>query len=117
MYQTFAAEITTLGSLLNAESDLRMVLLNDYETVVQDILVIMSHRKTDPILLTAICKFCLNLFNVKEIRYDQDRMIKFQKQIKNLVEIMPYLGMAKYPDLLAMSKRYHFALLKKQQKQ
>lgn len=79
MYETFAAEITTLGSLLNADSDLRMVLLNDYETVVQDILLIMSHRKTDPILLTAICTFCLNLFEVDEIRYDQDRMYKFQK--------------------------------------
>ena len=79
MYQTFAAEITTFGSLLNAGRDLRQVILNDYETIIQDILAIMGHRKTDPILLSAVSKFCLDLFKVEEIRYDLERMIKFQK--------------------------------------
>ena len=59
-YQTLAAEITTLGGLMNAGGENREKILND--SVVLDLLSIMSHPKTDPILLTAICTFAYDVF-------------------------------------------------------
>ena len=59
-YQTLAAEITTLGGLMNAGGDNREKILGD--TVVLELLSIMGHPKTDPILLTAICTFAYDVF-------------------------------------------------------
>lgn len=54
-YRTLAAEIATLGGLLEAEEERRRPIVSD--PVIDDLLQIISHYKTDPILLTAICNF------------------------------------------------------------
>jgi len=47
------------------------------ETVVIELVDIMSHEKTDPILLTAVCRFALNLFSTEEVRSNQGLMEQF----------------------------------------
>jgi hypothetical protein len=68
-YNTLAAEITTLGGLMNAGGTNRAKILND--TVVLDLLSIMGHTKTDPILLRAICTFAYDVFECDEIMEDE----------------------------------------------
>ena len=104
-YQTLAAEITTLGGLMNAGGENREKILND--SVVLDLLTIMGHPKTDPILLTAICTFAYDVFECEEIMDDEERMSPYQQAIQNLNFMIPYLGFERYPDLLQMTKRYH----------
>lgn len=77
------------------------------EPVVKDLISIMSHKKTDPILLKSICTFALDLFECPELKDDQDRMEPFHKEMADMKMMVPYLGMARYPDLLAMTSRYH----------
>lgn len=59
-YKTLAAEITSLGGLLQSSAEKRVNIYGD--PVVADLIQIMSHPQTDPILLTAICTFALDLF-------------------------------------------------------
>ena len=68
-YNTLAAEITTLGGLMNAGGTNRAKILND--TVVLDLLSISGHTKTDPILLRAICTFAYDVFESDEIMEDE----------------------------------------------
>ena len=106
-YQTLASEIETLGGLLQSSADYRILILD--EPVIADLISIMSHKKTDPILLKAICTFALDLFESDELRYDAERMEPFHKQMADMKMLIPYLGMERYPDLLAMTGRYHDA--------
>ena len=62
-YMTLSAEIITVGGLLQAnELENRMKIIDQARKVVLDILSIMGHDNTDPILLNAVCKFALDLF-------------------------------------------------------
>jgi len=70
-----AAEITTLGGLLLSKSQNRLLILND--PVVLDLIAIMGHEKTDPILLTAVCTFALDLFECPQLRYNAEFMGPF----------------------------------------
>lgn len=74
-----------------------------------DIIAIMSHKKTDPILLTAICTFALDLFETEELRVNQDIMEPFYNCISDLNYMIPYLGFDSYFDLLQMTRGYHNA--------
>lgn len=108
-YQTFAAEIVTLGALLKSQrSENRMKILE--EVVVIELIDIMSHERTDPLLLTAICRFALDLFQTNEVRLNAAFMENFFQGIASMKQILPYLGFDKYPDLLQMAKKYHFQL-------
>jgi hypothetical protein len=100
-----AAEITTLGGLMNAGGGNRAKILND--GVVLDLLSIMSHDRTDPILLTAICTFAYDVFECEEIMADEDRMSRYQRAIQNLNCMIPYLGFGSYRYLLSETKKYH----------
>lgn len=65
-YLTLAAEINCLGGLLEARIELRKDIV--YDPLIEDLLMITSHYKTDPVLLTAICKFARQLFSREEVR-------------------------------------------------
>mmetsp|Transcript_7293 Transcript_7293/g.5585 ORF Transcript_7293/g.5585 Transcript_7293/m.5585 type:complete len:232 (+) Transcript_7293:161-856(+) len=69
-------------------------------------LQITSHHLTDPILLTAIVKFARQLFSRDEMRTNQHLLDPKLKKMQNLVELVPYLGLKKYEDVLKMSRRY-----------
>lgn len=51
------------------------------QSVVIDIISIMGHDTTDPLLLTAICKFALDLFQTDDLKYDEEFMLPFSSKI------------------------------------
>jgi len=106
-YQTLANEIIALGGLLNGAEKKRINIILD--PVILDIVNIMSHSKTDPILLTAVCKFALDLFECDELRYNKQFMQPYFSKMLNMKYLVPYMGGERYPDLLQMSQRYHDA--------
>jgi hypothetical protein len=79
------------------------------EAVVKDIISIMGHDRTDPILLMAVCTFGLDLFDCEEIKTDQEAMEPFYRGIKDMKYLIPYLGFEAFPWLQAASSRYHSA--------
>lgn len=68
-YLTLAAEIDALGGLLEAERSKREPIIRD--PLLDEMLQIASHFKTDPVLLTAICKFARQLFSRPEMKNNQ----------------------------------------------
>lgn len=52
----------------------------------------MSHPKTDPVLLTAICSFTLSLLSCEEIKTDKEFMLPFYERLSNLRFMLPYMG-------------------------
>ena len=78
-----------------------------------EVLAIIGHNRADPILLTAVCTFALDVFETDEIVKDSDFMKPFFEVIMNLIELMPYLGVSnekmpinKYSLLLQMTRAY-----------
>ena len=67
----------------------------------------MAHKETDPILLTAICTFALDLFMCEEIKNNENNMRPYYDKMKDMYYLVPYLGFDSYPNLLAMTRRYH----------
>lgn len=108
-YQTLAAEIRCLGGLLQAGPGNRASILEKEKQVVLDLIQIMRHPKTDPILLTAICTFALDLFECDELRWDATVMEPFYEKMSNMKYMIPYLGFDMYNELLMMTRRYHQA--------
>lgn len=70
----------------------------------------MSHEITDPLLLTAICTFALDLFECDELKYNEEFMMPFHAKISDMKHLIPYLGFEKYYPLLEMTKIYHGAV-------
>ena len=64
-YLTLGDEITCLAGLLEANTHKREVILKD--GLVDDLLQVLSHYKTDPVLLTAVCKFAKQFFSRPEV--------------------------------------------------
>ena len=54
-YLTLSDEITCLAGLLESTEDRRVAIIRD--ALVDDILQVLSHYNTDPVLLRAVCKF------------------------------------------------------------
>ena len=66
-YKTFSAEIKTLGGLLFANDHNRRKILYTHKDILLDIISIMGHEQTDPILLEAVCKIAKDLLECPEI--------------------------------------------------
>lgn len=72
-------------------------------------LSITSHYKTDPVLLTALCNFAKEFFSCPEIKNNQHIIEpKIKKKMSNLVQLIPYLCLKKYDDLLKMSRTRYY---------
>jgi hypothetical protein len=67
----------------------------------------MSHQKTDPILLSAVCRFALHFFKTEEVRKDPSFMEPFFIATSSMRQLVPYLGFEKYGDLISMTEKYH----------
>lgn len=70
MYKVFAAQITLTASLLNAESHQREVIMQD--TLIDELLQVITHNMTDPILLTAITYLAEKVLNLDSINQVPD---------------------------------------------
>ena len=51
-------------------------------------------------MLTAVCKFALNLFKCVELKDNPDYMAPILEKTTSLSYIMPYLGRSMYKELL-----------------
>ena len=78
-------------------------------TTIINLMQITSHPRTDPILLTAICTFCCDVFENEALTDDEEFMFSFFEQLNYMQELLPYVGMEKYPDLTRMVKKYNSA--------
>ena len=104
--QSLAAQITTLGGLLQSDNEgYRIRILAD--PIVMYMIEIMSHDRHEIILLTAVCTFALDLFECVELRDDPVFMEPFAEMTGYLTHIMPYLGFEYYPRLLEQAQFYH----------
>ena len=68
---------------------------------------IIGNEETDPILLTAVLTFALDLFECPEVKNDEEYMWTFAKGIKNLIYVTPLLGLDKFDRLVEMTSEYH----------
>ena len=105
-YKTFAAEITTLGGLLQSAPNFRCEIL-DHQVVKDLIEIIGDDEPVDPIILTAVVTFAKDLYETEELKYDEDKMKEYAEPMQKMVNITPYLGLDKYIDLLQMTRVYH----------
>ena len=63
----------------------------------------MAHELTDPVLLTAVCTFALDMFECEDILNNEEIMNPFFIELKSMQELIPYLGGDKYKDLENMA--------------
>lgn len=71
-YETLAAQIKTLGGLLLSDPEKRKEILE--HEVVKSLINIMKHPAADPILLTAVCTFALDLFECDELKESEEQL-------------------------------------------
>lgn len=93
IYQTLSAQITSIGGLLQTEIDeeKKSILENKH---ILEVISIIGDKSVDPILLTAVCTFAYDLFETKELLENPKVVKPFYEAIKDLKELMPYLGVS-----------------------
>lgn len=100
-----SVEIDCFSGLLEADRNQRENLVKD--PLVDELLQITSHFQTDPVLLTSICQFAKSLFLRDEIKNNHHMLEPKLKKMQNLAQLIPYLGMKKFPEVIEAAKRYH----------
>jgi hypothetical protein len=106
-YKTFAAQIDCLGSMLNSERKDRDSIILEQDQIVFYLMTVTQNFKTDPILLTAICKLTLKVAEQDEVCNSKELIDKVIKNIASCQHLLPYLGMSKYEELLKMVSMYN----------
>jgi len=99
-----AAEIDCLGGLLKAEVKKQEILTK--QDLIENLLSLAAHHMTDPVLLSAICRFAKRLFKVDREKMPQGLMESCLKQMHNCVELVPYLGLKKYEEVIKLAEGY-----------
>ena len=105
--QTLSTEITTLGGLLNSSEDKKAVILKDKDGILLKLMKLTKQELTDPLVLTAICTFTIDLFESPEIKNSTKEMEPYANELENMEHLVPYLGGDKYQALLQMTRRYY----------
>ena len=75
--------------------------------LVQDLISITQSFKTDPILLTAVCRLTLKVCEQEEVCNDNQKIRQIIKRVACCNQLIPYLGLSKYEELLKMAARYN----------
>jgi hypothetical protein len=75
--------------------------------LIDDLLSILKHYKTDPVLLTALCKFAKAFFSCEEIKTNRSVLEEKVTKTQNFIQLVPYLGLKKYEEVLKMARFYH----------
>ena len=98
MYRVFSAQIELIASLLNTEPDKRELILN--EPLVSELLQVLTHNNTDPILLTSLCYLAQNLLNCDSIKSNPVKLADKINKLQSCESLLGYLGLGKYKELL-----------------
>mgnify|MGYP001050830329 CR=1 FL=1 len=104
-YKIFSAQIELIASLLNAEPPRRDQLLA--ESLIKELLQVLTHNKTDPILLTSICYLAEKILNCESVKTDPEQLADKINRMQSCENLLPYLGMSKYRDLLQDTQKYN----------
>ena len=104
MYKVFSAQISLVASLLNAEERQREQLLE--EPLIKELLQVLTHSNTDPILLTSICYLAEKVLNCDSVRTNPRELGDKITRMQSCEGLLPYLGMGKYRDLLRNAQKY-----------
>ena len=77
-----------------------------------ELLNVINHFKTDPLLLTSVCYLALMILTRESVRRgerheDIDRLSKAIRYMGNCVNLIPYLGMSKYEELIRLARKYN----------
>lgn len=77
------------------------------EQLVSELLVVLTHSNTDPILLTSLCYLAEQILKHPSVKNNpavlQDKINKMQ----SCENLLAYLGMSKYRDLLKNTLKYN----------
>ena len=104
MYKVFSAQISLVASLLNAEERQREQLLE--EPLIKELLQVLTHSNTDPILLTSICYLAEKVLNCDSVRTNPRELGDKITRMQSCENLLPYLGMGKYKELLRNAQKY-----------
>lgn len=105
MYRIFSAQIELIASLLNAEPRLSKLILQ--ETLVSELLQVLTHSSTDPILLTSLCYLAEKVLKSEAIKSNPVQLSDKINKMQSCEALIPYLGLAKYPDLVKNTQKYN----------
>ena len=109
-FKLFSGQIELLASLLYAKEKESELILS--EGLVMELLNVINHFKTDPLLLTSVCYLALMILTRESVRRgerpeDLDRLSKAIRYMGNCVNLIPYLGMSKYEELIRLARKYN----------
>jgi len=91
MYKVFAAQIELIASLLNAKEDQRELVMSD--NLVDELLQVLTHNTTDPILLTSICYLAEKILKIVTEKADPELLADKVNRMQSIEGLLPYLGM------------------------
>lgn len=104
MYRIFSAQIDLIASLLNADRGANKIL---NEGLVSELLNVLTHSSTDPILLTSLCYLAERVLSSEMVKSDPANLGDKINRMQSCEGLVPYLGMAKYEDLVRNSQKYN----------
>ena len=100
MYRVFSAQVMLIASLINATPDKRGDIL--WDPLTSDLLVVVTHGSTDPVLLHAVCYLANQvLTGVIKDDYDESKTnkVKVDEEMNNIItrmqhceKLLPYMG-------------------------
>lgn len=105
MYKVFAAQITLIASLLNASKEQRNLILVD--PLIDELLQVLTHNMTDPILLTSITYLAEGVLELDSVNSFPDILADKIARMQSCEGLLPYLGLGKYKDLLKNTSKYN----------
>ena len=74
--------------------------------IINELSLIFSANRVNPVLLSAICQFFLDIFTGEEIKKSVEMNKYLNILLKNLLPLFPYMGGKKYAPLCEMGEMY-----------
>ena len=105
MYRIFSAQIELIASMLNAHPKQRDQLLQ--EQLIKELLQVLTHSHTDPILLTSICYLAEKILKCPTIKENPELLSQQINRMQSCENLIGYLGMSKYRELLKNTQKYN----------
>ena len=72
-----------------------------------ELLQVLTHSNTDPILLTSICYLAEKVLNAESIKTNPRELADKINRMQSCENLIQYLGMGKYKDLMKNTSKYN----------
>ena len=77
------------------------------ESLVSELLQVLTHSNTDPILLTSLCYLAEKVLCSESVRSDPVSLQDKINRMQSCEALIPYLGLSKYQDLIKNTQKYN----------